>query len=225
MPDVRGVTAGSDNMIGIYGGTFDPVHIGHLRTAQEVLERLEIPDFRFLPAANPPHRETGVTEARHRLAMLQLATEGQPRFSIDQREFHRAGPSYMVDTLRDLRSEAPASPLLLIIGQDSANSLDRWHRWSELFQLAHIVVMQRPDHAGAYSIELSREMKSRSVSSAQSLAGNTHGSVFGLEVTQLSVSSSGIRKMMRTGHSPRYLVPDRVLEYIRSERIYGPVPG
>ena len=219
------MNAGSDNMIGVFGGTFDPVHIGHLRTAQEVLEQLNIPDFRFLPAGDPPHRGNGVTGARHRLAMLQLAVEGQPRFSIDQREFHRAGPSYMVDTLRDLRAAAPGSPLLLIIGQDSANSLDRWHRWRELFQLAHIVIMQRPDHPNKYSGELGREITERSVNTVQYLSGKSHGAVFGLQVIQLPVSSSGIRRMIRSGRSPRYLVPEKVLAYIRSEKLYKSAPA
>jgi nicotinate-nucleotide adenylyltransferase len=205
----------------IMGGTFDPVHIGHLRAAQEVHEFLQTGDFRFLPAGQPPHRSDVVTPARHRLAMLELALQGHPGFTIDAREVRRAGPSYMVDTLADLRRELPDRALLLVVGQDSANSLDRWHRWRELFGLAHLVIMQRPDHPDRYRPEVAAEIAARTVSAPRALADHRQGSVLGVEVTQLQVSSSAIRNMLRAGRSPRFLVPDAVLEYLRAENLYA----
>ncbi len=215
----------SCNCIGILGGTFDPVHIGHLRSAEEVRQRLEITDFRFLPARHPPHRRDYVTPAHHRLAMLERALAGYEGFSIDRRELERTGPSYMADTLAGLHREFPNSTLLLIIGQDSANTLDAWHEWRSLFGLAHIVVMQRPDHPDRYAPELSRELAGRTVTSAGELFMRTCGLVMGVDVTQLQVSSSEIRDMVRTGRSPRFLVPDPVRQYIDTERLYRREPA
>ncbi len=202
------------------GGTFDPVHVGHLRAAQEVREFLQPGEFRFLPAGQPPHRNDVVTPARHRLAMLELALRGHSGFTIDDREIRRRGPSYMVDTLADLRRESPGGTLLLVVGQDSANSLDRWDRWRELFGLAHLVIMQRPDHPDRYLPEVATEMAARMVTTPDALANQRQGSVLGVEVTQLQVSSSAIRSMVRAGRSPRFLVPDAVLEYLRTENLY-----
>jgi len=128
--------------IGIFGGTFDPVHFGHLRAAVEAREKLGLDDFRLLPAGEPPHRGKTSASAVQRLDMLRLAIAGCPGLQVDDREIRRAGSSFMVDTLEDLRRESPASPLLLLIGQDAANGLDRWHRWPALFDLAHLVVMR-----------------------------------------------------------------------------------
>jgi nicotinate-nucleotide adenylyltransferase len=217
---VRAVTAVAAAFTAILGGTFDPVHVGHLRSAEEVRERLGVKDFRFVPAGRPAHRRNRVTPARHRLAMLGLALRKHPGFSIDDREMHRDGPSYMVDTLAELRGEMPAASLLLVIGQDSANSLDRWHRWREIFGLANLVIMQRPDHPDRYSPDLAREIATRTVAAAGEIAGSPHGSVLGLEVTQLQVSSSAIRNLVRAGRTPRFLVPDPVMEYIRSKHLY-----
>jgi nicotinate-nucleotide adenylyltransferase len=209
------------NSIAVFGGTFDPVHIAHLRTAEEVLERLDIGDFRFVPAGNPPLRGNAVARANHRLAMLRLALSGHPRFSIDERELRREGPSYTLDTLREIRLESPAAPLLLVIGQDAACSLDRWHRWRELYDLAHIVIMRRPGRRCVYRGALAREMDHRTVDTAEPLFGRSHGLVFGVDVIQLPVSASAIREMIRSGRSPRYLVPAAVLSYIRENSLYG----
>lgn len=207
-------------MIALFGGTFDPVHFGHLRAAWEVKEQLQIADFRFLPAGTPPHRDTKVTKAHHRLAMLRLAMDPADGFSIDEREIHRTGPSYMVDTLAELRRTEQDRPLLLIIGQDSANTLEQWHQWRSIFELAHLVVMNRPGQSTAYQGQLAVDMDSRTVPAASQLAESASGLVFNMAVTALPISSSGIKQLIGSGASPCYLLPATVLAYIRQHGLY-----
>ena len=132
------------NPIGVFGGTFDPIHYGHLRTAFELMQALRLSEIRFLPCGTPPHRDMPQADARLRLAMVKGAIEGQPGFIIDDREIHREGPSYSVDTLIDLRSEYPHRSLCLIVGMDAFLSLPKWYQWRELLQLAHLIVAHRP---------------------------------------------------------------------------------
>ena len=206
--------------VAVFGGTFDPVHYGHLRTALEVREQLQTSDFRFLPAGRPPHRSGPVTDGRHRLAMLNLAVGNDSGFRIDERELNRAGPSYMTDTLRDLRSEVDHAPLVLVIGQDAANTLNDWHQWREIFSLAHLVIMTRAGDPGNYAQDLEHELGGRRIASVSDLRSRVSGCVLNIEVTSLSVSSSGIRKMIRDGKSPRFLLPDPVMDYIREHGLY-----
>jgi nicotinate-nucleotide adenylyltransferase len=207
-------------MIGLFGGTFDPVHFGHLRAACEVRETLGIDDFRLLPAAMPPHRERTWSTVTQRLEMLQLAVSGHPDLRIDERELHRSGPSWMVDTLLDIRTEEPQAPLLLIIGQDSANQLDHWHRWQQLFELAHVVVMQRPGASRDYRAVLAAEIKLREVSQSEDLAARACGAVMHLQISQQDISSTVLRRMIREGKSPRFLLPDPVLAYLYKHGLY-----
>jgi len=206
--------------IGIFGGTFDPVHYGHLRAALEAREKLQLDDFRLLPAGTPPHRQATGASAAHRLAMLRLAVSGQSGFTVDDREVRRSGNSFMVDTLREIRQESGDVPLMLLIGQDAANELDTWHEWSVIFELAHLVIMRRPESLVSWSGLLQKEMESRLVDELDSLKKKPAGKVLPFEVTQLAISSTGIRKLLRTGRSPRFLLPDEVLHYIRQNGLY-----
>ncbi len=210
----------SPKAVAVLGGTFDPVHYGHLRTALEIRDQLQISDFRFLPAGNPPHRSGPVTDGRHRLAMLGLAFSMDCGFRIDERELNRDGPSYMSDTLRDMRAEVGQAPLILVTGQDCANTLDGWYRWREIFSLAHLVIMTRPGDPGNYSGDLDHELRSRRIGSLSDLHSRASGCVMNVEVTSLSVSSSRIRKMLENGKSPRFLLPEPVLNYIREQGLY-----
>jgi len=124
--------------VGICGGTFDPVHYGHLRAAVEAMEKLQLDDFRLLPAGAPAHRSNIFASAEHRLAMLELALRDYPDLVVDDREIRRSGLSFMVDTLSEIRAEKGDAPLILMIGQDAVNSLDQWHEWRSLFELAHL---------------------------------------------------------------------------------------
>jgi nicotinate-nucleotide adenylyltransferase len=208
------------NIIGIFGGTFDPVHCGHLRAASEVRERLELSELRLMPAGSPPHRSVTFASAQQRLAMLRLALTGQSDLVVDDREVRRAGFSYMVDTLEEVRREEGAKPLLLIIGQDAANILDTWHEWQQLFRLTHIVIMRRPNSRGVYSAQLSRELQPRWVHEVRHLQAVPAGRVLALEVTQLAISSTDIRQQIAHGLSPRFLLPDPVLDYIYQHGLY-----
>jgi len=207
-------------MIGIFGGTFDPVHFGHLRAASEAQEALSLENLRLLPAGNPPHRSLTFASAQHRLAMLRLALEGHPDLAADDREVRRSGHSYMVDTLREIREQEGPVPLLLMIGQDAANKLDSWHQWQQLFELAHIVIMRRPESKHEYSGALYQEVQPRLVSDPNRLRHEPCGSVLPLEVTQLAISSTRIRSLVAEGKSPRFLLPDRVINYIHEHGLY-----
>lgn len=207
--------------IGIFGGTFDPVHFGHLRPALEVLEKLDLAQVRMLPSAQPPHRGQPRASAPHRLAMLELAIAGEDRLAADDCELRRKGPSFMVDTLEELQERFPGAPLVLIIGQDAANGLDRWHQWQRLFELAHIVVMRRPDAREAYAPVLAEEMNRRLVKKPEFLHRQAAGCVLPLQITQLDISATAIRAMIAAGDSPAFLTPREVLDYIREQRLYA----
>ena len=207
--------------IGILGGTFDPVHYGHLRAAVEVREKLRLGEVRMLPSAHPPHRATPAASAKHRLGMLQRATSCDEYLVVDDCEMQRSGPSFMVDTLAGFREQSLDVPLVLIIGQDAANGLDRWHRWSCLFDFAHIAVMRRPGATSDYGRELGRQMSKREVNDTASLSRSPAGCVIPVEITQLEISSTALREKAAAGLSLLYLTPPPVIEYIREHGLYA----
>ena len=211
---------GQSGAIGIFGGTFDPVHFGHLRAAVEAREKLALEDFRLLPAGDPPHRSDTVATAAQRLEMLRLATAACAGLQVDDREIRRPGASYMADTLEGLRRECATAPLMLLIGQDAANGLDRWHRWRELFELAHLVVMRRPDAHFECTGELRQQIQRRRVSGPEDLHLSPAGCVLALQVTQLDISSTAIRRMLADGRSADFLLPGSVLAYIHDKGLY-----
>lgn len=204
-------------MIGIFGGTFDPVHYGHLRSALEVKEAFNLAEVRLIPSSVPPHRPQPAATATMRLEMLELAVKNQPGLTIDTRELYRAGQSYMVDTLNSLRAEFPDQRLLLFIGCDAFNGLMSWHRWRQLFDYAHIVVMTRPGFAiqglGAF-------LNARLAGAMPELEASPGGKLFFQPVTQLDISATAIRKMIAEKQNPGFLLPDAVIEYIRQNKLY-----
>lgn len=211
--------------VAIFGGTFDPVHYGHLRAAAEISERLKVSNFRLVPAGQPPHRTGTWAEPFHRLAMLELAVASYSDLHVDEREVLRDGPSYMADTLASVRTEVASVPLLLCVGQDAANQLHRWERWRELLDLAHLVVMTRPRSEPSYAEELADALAGRHVKRARDLMDSPAGLVCHVEVTQLAISSTDIRHQLGRGWDPRFLLPATVLSYIRKHGLYGTVPA
>ncbi|ROR34866.1 nicotinate-nucleotide adenylyltransferase [Inmirania thermothiophila] len=208
-------------MIGLLGGTFDPVHVGHLRAALEAREALGLEAVRLIPNARPPHRGLPAAPAPARLAMVRLACAGEPGLAADGRELARAGPSYTVDTLISLRRELGARrPLCLLLGADAARGLASWHRWRELFALAHLVVLRRPGQA-AWEGAAGAELAARRADGAAALAAAPAGRVLELEIPLLEVSASDIRRRIAAGRSVRFLVPDPVLDYIRRHGLYA----
>ena len=209
-------------MIGVFGGTFDPVHHGHLRPALELLESLQLQEVRMIPSAVPPHRDSPIASEQTRLAMLQLAVVDEPRLVVDEREIRRGGSSYMVDTLRSLRDEKGDVPLCLLLGSDAFLGLPDWHEWRELLTLAHIVVAHRPGWQMEKSEmgELSGLLDNCEVSSVSALSAKPAGHILLQQVTPLAISATGIRRMINEGKSARFLMPDRVWDYIRTNKLY-----
>ncbi|NCO20092.1 MAG: nicotinate-nucleotide adenylyltransferase [Gammaproteobacteria bacterium] len=206
--------------IAIFGGTFDPVHYGHLRAAAEVSEQLGVDDFRLLPAGRPPHRDATWAAPRHRMAMLELALAPHADLSVDEREIQRRGPSYMSDTLAGLREQAGELPVMLCLGQDAANDLDKWHQWHRLLDYAHLVVMTRPDAEPKYSATLAGYLEDRWVDSPEGLMNTAAGRVCNVNVSRLAISSTDIRRQLAAGRNPRFLLPSTVLAYILKHGLY-----
>lgn len=207
-------------MIGIFGGTFDPIHFGHLRTALEVREALGLDEVRFVPCGLPPHRSKPQATAEDRLSLLSLAlADADPSFRIDDRELHRSGPSYMVDTLSALRGETTECPLCLIVGIDAFQGIPAWHRWREIFKLAHVIVMQRPLET-SYADALERVLTERLVSKREELTRQPAGCIYFQDVSQLAISASRIRDLVRRGKSTQYLMPESVRQFIADKGLY-----
>ncbi len=227
--------------LGVFGGTFDPIHYGHLRSAWELLEILGLEQVCFIPAGEPPHRPAPRTPAALRLKMVQAAVAGEPRFTVDDCELRRDGPSYSVDTLADLRSRHGERAICLLLGMDAFLGLPDWHRAERILELVHVVVVHRPGWTqGTACAEVSGVPDAPEMSavdaqwpaalvamvgscrawSADALRAAPAGSVLLQPVTQLSISSSGIRELVAAGRDPRYLVPDRVREMMIESECY-----
>ena len=202
------------NPIGIFGGTFDPIHYGHLRTAFELTEALRLSELRFMPCGVPPHREVSVASTEHRLAMVRVATEAQHGFVVADRETRREGPSYSVDTLSELRAEFPDRSLCLIVGMDVFLGLPKWYQWREILHLAHVVVAHRPGWKAPALGPLGELLADRGTSRVEELHDSLAGSIFIHAVTQLEISSSGVRQLVASGGDPRFLMPDGVRRLI-----------
>ena len=206
--------------LALFGGTFDPVHYGHLRCAEETRQKLGLKNLYLLPAGTPPHRKPPLATTGQRLEMLRLAQTEFPQLEIDDRETRRSGPSYMADTLQEIRGEFPHRPLLLIIGQDAANHLHSWFHWEQLFSLAHIVIMTRPGAKTEYPGDLARQIQPRLSSDVQQLLHSQAGAVLHLEVESIDISATIIKSIIRLGRSPKSMLPGAVLDYINENRLY-----
>ena len=207
--------------IGLFGGTFDPIHYGHLRTAFELWQLLRLEQVRFLPTGNPPHREPSLAPAELRLAMVRAAIAGQGEFVVDDREMRRSGVSYTVDTLLDVRREYPDRSLCLLLGMDAFLGVPHWHRWREIFDLAHVVVAHRPGWKAPITGPLGEVMVDRGTGSIRDLHNATAGRIFVHAVTQLEISSTDLRALIQSNRDLRYLVPEAVRELIVSSGCYA----
>nr|BFD44601.1 nicotinate-nucleotide adenylyltransferase [Pseudomonas sp. FFPRI_1] len=206
--------------IGLLGGTFDPVHIGHLRGALEVAESMQLDELLLTPSARPPHRDTPQVSALDRLAMVECAVAGVSPLVVDDRELKRDKPSYTIDTLEQMRAELAADDqLFLLLGWDAFCGLPTWHRWEELLQHCHILVLQRPDADSEPPDALRNLLAARSVSDPLALKG-PGGHIAFVWQTPLAVSATQIRQLLASGKSVRFLVPDAVLAYIDAHGLY-----
>jgi nicotinate-nucleotide adenylyltransferase len=219
--------AATNAPVGILGGTFDPVHFGHLRLAQELGEVLQLSEVRFVPSGTPPHRVAPWAAAAQRAAMVRLAIAGNPLFTLDEREVARGGPGYMIETLTELRRELGATrPLCLLLGADAFLDLATWHRWHELFNLAHVVAAHRPGFpiqtwSQRMPQPLAREYEARHMEQPLAVHLSPAGGIVAQPIAALDIAAIRIRATLHEGRSPRYLLPAPVLDYIRDNSLYA----
>lgn len=211
--------------LGLLGGTFDPIHLAHLRLAEEAREALGLEQVCFIPAGDPPHRDAPTATAQHRLAMVRIATAGHPEYRVDDGEVTATGKSYTVLTLERLRQRhGPSRPLVLILGADAFLGITGWHRWADLFTLTHIAVANRASHGTRWlddrSPELNVATARRIDTDPAALTRAPAGNIVPFEMTALDISASLIRERLRCGRSTRYLLPDSVLDYIQLHNLY-----
>lgn len=204
----------------LFGGTFDPVHIGHLRMAVEAREFVAADTVWMVPCHRPSHRQAPGADSDQRLSMLQAALAEQPGFEIDDRELKREGASYTVDTLSEWRRElGPQRALIWCMGSDAFAAIDRWHRWRELLQLAHILVLERPGMSLPGNSVAAQLMAGHRLP-VEEVAGKPAGAVLSYQPSQLSISATDVRARVRSGRSLQFLVPDAVAQLIRTHDLY-----
>lgn len=206
--------------IGVLGGTFDPVHHGHLRTALEISQQLKLEQIRFIPCQQPVHKDRVYASAAHRLAMLQLACRDQAHFYVDDREMTRSTPSYTIDTLISLRKEFPSRSLVLLMGSDAFVNLPVWHRWLQLLHYAHIAIVIRPGHRLEVGSKLQSLLDKHKLEDPIQLGQQLAGGIVVQQTTALDISATAIRNLIRAKQSPRFLLPDLVNDYIQQHHLY-----
>lgn len=206
--------------IGIFGGTFDPVHLGHLRAAEEVQSLLSLQQVIFVPCGTPALGKQAHATAEQRLQMVLLATKGLAGFAVDRYEVDQPGPSYAYDTLRYLRTLHAETPLCFIVGVDAFLHLEKWHRWQQLFGLAHFVVIQRPGYSLPAQGKLPAWVRQRWTDSPEPLHQSTHGRIFVCQITPHDISATAIRSRIAAVQKLEHLLPDRVQQYIVDNSLY-----
>ena len=208
-------------MIGIFGGTFDPIHCGHLRTGLELMQALGLAELRWIPVGNPGHRDPPRAPAALRLEMLRAAIAGQPGFVLDDREMRRAAVSYTFDTLNEIGHEQPQQPRCLLLGMDAFRGFQTWHRWREILDVAHLIVATRPGCTMPADGPLAALLEERRVVDPQALHAATSGLIHVRAVTSLEISSTELRELLQAGGDPRYLVPEAVRTIIIESGCYA----
>jgi nicotinate-nucleotide adenylyltransferase len=207
--------------VGIFGGTFDPIHYGHLRTAFEILQALRFSEVWFVPSGDPPHRGEIYAAAEQRLEMVRAATRNEARFVVDDRELHREGPSFTVDTLASMREDHPDGAMSLILGMDAFLGLTSWHRWQEILDFAHIVVAHRPGWRAPDLGPLGELIAEHGTHRIEDLHESSNNRIHIHAVTQLEISSTEIRELVLAGRDPRFLMPDVVRDVIMQSNCYS----
>lgn len=208
-------------MIGILGGSFDPVHYGHLQIAFDLYQQLHLSEVRFIPCKNPVSDKKVVATKQQRLTMLQLALQPYPYFSIDEQEVYRTTPSYMIETLASLRLELGNTPPIgLILGDDNLSSLDRWYQWTSLINYAHLLIVPRPSHKKTYSKEIHTFVEKYQIQDATLLSQQSAGFLYRTHVKALPISATFIRKAIASGSAPVGSLPPTVLNYILEQKLY-----
>ena len=207
--------------IGLLGGTFDPIHFGHLRTALELYQAHELTEVRLIPCYQPVHRKLPAASPEHRLAMVRAAIVDEPALKVDDCEILRKSPSYTIDTLEALHQQMPQTPLCLIMGIDALLGFPSWHRWEDILKLSHLIIAHRPQYqlpqTGIVADLLKQRLKPHSSALHECMAGN----IVLHPVTSLEISATDIRKQIASGRNPRYLLPEAVYHYIKQHGVYS----
>ena len=210
--------------IGIYGGTFNPIHFGHLRTAEEVCQRFMMKEIIFVPSAHPPHKDVqDIVDPMHRLKMTNLAVTGNPRFSVSELETQRPGKSYSIDTVREFKRLSPDDHFAFILGLDAFLEIVTWHRYEDIFNECDFIVTTRPGAprvSCALAIPEALRAGFRKKKSGREFVNAAGKQVIFTNVTELDISATAIRALVREGSSVRYLMPRRVMEYIVEHGLY-----
>ena len=206
--------------IGILGGTFDPVHNGHLRLAIELRDMLNLASVRLIPSARPPHRDAPTATPGQRAKWIRVAIADEPNIFLDDRELLRDGLSYTVDTLASLRADIPDTPLCLIMGLDVFAKLPQWHEWLQLFDHGHIILVERPGVSADFPEAAQAELERRR-GDADSLSATLAGSIHVCSPPPLAISSTHVRELLASGRSPRYLLPQAVFDDVIDTGIYS----
>lgn len=206
----------------IYGGTFDPIHYGHLKSVEALARMVALHQVTIMPNNVPPHRPQPEACSEQRKKMVELAIKGHPLFRLDARELQRETPSYTVETLEQVRTECGArQPLAFIIGQDSLLSLQRWYRWESLLDLCHLLVCQRPGYPIVMESEAQQQfLKNHSTTSVEALHSSPAGKIFLAQTPMYDISATTIRQRLKNNQSCDDLVPASVLEFIRQHKLY-----
>lgn len=210
--------------IGLLGGTFNPIHFGHLRLAEEISEHLALDEMRLIPASVPPHKVAPQVSAEHRANMVNLAIQNNQKFVLEDCELQREGASYTIDTLIDLRKKLGKEiSLYLVMGSDAFAYFDTWYRWQEILNYCHIVLVQRPNHENTveiFSNSIKHFYNARYKENLQDLQKCSGGFITTQTITPLAISSTDIRERLNNKKSVRYLLPQTVLEYIEKHQLY-----
>ena len=207
--------------IGILGGTFDPIHFGHLRMALELYAALDLARVHIVPCNRPVHRKTPIASPHARLAMIEAAIVNEPALVADAREIKRNRPSYTIDTVLEMRKEMPDTPLCLLVGIDAFLGFLSWNRWEEILQHAHIIVAHRPHYKLPNEGKLAHLIESHLQREKTFLHENMAGGILLHPITSLEISATDIRKQIAMGANPRYLLPDSVYNYIKQNDTYN----
>ena len=207
--------------IGIMGGTFDPIHFGHLRTALELHQALDLAEVRLVPCYQPAFRKLPVATPEQRLEMVKLAVENEPALTVDAREIMRQGSSFTVDTLESMRQELPNTPLCFIMAIDALLSFPSWHRWQDILELAHLIIAHRPQYQLPQTGTVANLLKNRLKNNTSAIHTELAGHILLHPVTPLEISSTDIRKQFSMEGNPRYLLPASVYNYIKENGTYS----
>ena len=208
-------------MLGIFGGTFDPVHFGHIKLVLALLEHFDFEQIRFVPCRKPPHKRAICVDAKHRLHMLNMVTHANSKLKVDDRELRRSGPSYMVDTLKELREESGAAcTLVLILGIDAFLNFCTWHKYDAILSICHIMLLRRPGYRLARQGCEHELFKRYGTDKIMAVYESPGGHIFLSNEEEIEISSTGIRRCIAKGKQPRYLLPGNVWDYIRRHDLY-----